>query len=71
MNVKRIFYRGVLIILSVIIIVSCKGNVSTEPEVPPNNNQTTAPTFSMVQEQVFNKSCALVGCHAGSAPVFR
>ena len=68
MRVSRKYLKSVAIILPIIILSACKGNVSVEPETPPNNNQSTPPTLTMVQEQVFNKSCALAGCHAGSVP---
>lgn len=56
-----------LILLSLIYISSCSDSGSTEPE-DNNNNSDDPARFSTIQEQVFDKSCAFTGCHAGTTP---
>ena len=60
----KIFIRTSILLLGVL-AEGCSKTVSTEPE-PSTMNK--AVTFTMVQEQVFNKSCAFSGCHAGLQP---
>ncbi|MBU2445255.1 MAG: hypothetical protein KJ666_06735, partial [Bacteroidetes bacterium] len=47
-------------IIIAVILVSCKSNPS-EPQ-----NQNVIPSFDYVQKEIFNKSCAVAGCHAST-----
>lgn len=54
------------LIFSIIYISACSESSTTEPE---NNDDMNEPsTLSSIQVQVFDKSCAFTGCHAGSNP---
>ena len=56
----------VILISIIIIFYSCTGNiVESTPSVDEliNNTEQIAATFSDIQNKVFNKSCALSGCH--------
>ena len=54
-------YKKILIwLIGVLVITSCS-NYGTNNEDDPN--VTVEATFSSIQANVFNKSCALSGCH--------
>jgi hypothetical protein len=57
--------KELVILLFVLTIAACSDSINSEPE--ENNNEAPA-TFSKIQEQIFDKSCAFAGCHAGSSP---
>lgn len=49
-----------------LIFYGCADSIVTECYIEePDLNDLTS--FSKIQERVFNQSCALAGCHAGSA----
>lgn len=54
------------IFLFVIIAAACSDTGSTEPE--KNDSKDEPARLSAIQEQVFDKSCAFTGCHAGTTP---
>lgn len=65
-NIQKFFVRG-LILFSFVLLSSCsKDNSPTEPVNPPPNGSVY--TFSYIQSNVFNTTCAVSGCHAGSSP---
>lgn len=53
----------------ILLTAGCSENITTEcvcdPITPPAGEKTLA-SFSEIQRQVFNVSCALSGCHAGA-----
>ena len=55
-------------ILLIAVLAGCKDNVYVEPEVGADMKTEIPTTLTMIQEQVFDVSCALAGCHAGSFP---
>ncbi|MDP3684982.1 MAG: c-type cytochrome domain-containing protein, partial [Ignavibacteria bacterium] len=60
---KKIFgFSFVLFLL--ISLVGCK--VIVEPEASNSLPDNSAATFSTIQKEVFNVSCALSGCHSGT-----
>ena len=50
-----------------VLLAGC-GDRKTLPTAPAGPAPDPAATFSRVQDEVFTASCALAGCHAGSAP---
>lgn len=50
-----------------VLLAGC-GDRKTLPTEPAGPAPDPAATFSRVQGEVFTASCALAGCHAGSAP---
>lgn len=65
-NIQKFLVRG-LILFSFVLFSSCSDDDSpTEPENPPPSG--SAYTFSFIQSNVFNTTCATSGCHSGSSP---
>lgn len=46
------------------LMVGCSDSSTT----PPTNNNNQVSTFSKIQTEIFAKSCATAGCHAGATP---
>ena len=67
---KKHIYLFLILLLS-LIIVSCADSITESTpsidEVNNNNNNNIAPTFSDIQNTIFDQSCAFSGCHANGA----
>lgn len=63
---KKIFLQTVLVL---IFGFGCADQIVTECETDPLNptTQKTLTSFSKIQTEVFNVSCALSGCHGDNA----
>ena len=57
---------AILSLLATSAVVACSDSV--ESPVDSGSSVTPVPTFSFLQQEVFNRSCALSGCHAGTRP---
>jgi len=57
---------GLLVVLALAAGCGDRKLLPTEPAMPGPIDASA--TFSRVQNEVFDVSCALAGCHAGSAP---
>jgi len=64
MLIKKKIFRISFILLLIISLTGCK--VIVEPEASNSLSNNSAATFSTVQKEVFNVSCALAGCHSGA-----
>ena len=61
----RIIYS--LLFLGVMVLTSCEDLIQgPEDELKDDDPQNMPARFSSIQEEVFSKSCALSGCHAGT-----
>ena len=60
-------YFSTLIFLF-ILIAGCSEDTPLQPAPPDNQPAVKLSTFSEIQRQVFNPSCAVSGCHAGTNP---
>ena len=60
-------YFSTLIFLF-ILIAGCSEDTPLQPAPPDNQPAVKLSTFSEIQRQVFNPSCAVSGCHAGANP---
>ncbi|MBX3044101.1 MAG: hypothetical protein KIT33_04500 [Candidatus Kapabacteria bacterium] len=54
------------ILFSLFLINSCADGIVSE--CPDDSKSNMPATFSAIQTEVFNKSCAYSGCHAGNLP---
>ncbi len=54
----------ILSLLATSVVVACSDSV--DGPVGSGSSVTPEPTFSFLQQEVFNRSCALNGCHVGS-----
>jgi len=62
---KKLFSILIISLLS----IHCSDKITTEDDLTsPQVQQNRLAKFSELQKQVFNKSCATSGCHAGSNP---
>lgn len=57
-----------LSVLGIILWMGCSSNTPFEPGNDNQSSNVTRSKFSEIQKNVFNTSCALSGCHAGSNP---
>jgi len=60
-------YFSTLIFLF-ILIAGCSEDTPLQPAPPDNQPAVKLSTFSEIQRQVFNPSCAVSACHAGANP---
>lgn len=62
-------YVRTFVILSLLLLLTYCGDNITEstPSIDENEALDVAPTFSEIQSNVFNKSCAFSGCHASGS----
>ena len=66
---KKKLVAMIAAMLLIAVVAGCKDTVNVEPEISSDmNNNNTPATLTMIQEQVFDVSCAFTGCHAGSFP---
>ncbi len=61
---KKKFFRFGFVFLLIISLTGC--NVVVEPEANNSLPNNSPATFSTIQKEIFNSSCALSGCHAGA-----
>ncbi len=54
------------ILFCILFVISCEENITTECE-DDEQNLASITKFSDIQTNVFDASCALSGCHAGSS----
>jgi len=61
------YYKIIIIISLSFLAISCSDGIVSEcpDEVKPTQLKAT---FSSIQSEIFNKSCATVGCHAAPVP---
>jgi hypothetical protein len=64
MSIKNIFFEFSFILLLIISLTGCK--VTVEPEVNNSLPDNSSATFSTIQKEIFDVSCALPGCHSGA-----
>lgn len=68
---KVIYIKLLILVIFTQLFYNCSDRiVESTPSVDENENQNQEmilPKFSDIQEKIFNKSCALSGCHAGAA----
>ena len=64
MLIKKRIFGFSFILLLIISFTGCK--VTVEPEVNNSLPDNSSATFSTIQKEVFNGSCALSGCHSGA-----
>lgn len=65
----KIVYKYVLALFLIVFLSYCSDSiVESTPSIDENNEQIiVTPTFTDIQNNIFNKSCAFSGCHtAGS-----
>lgn len=65
MRILKLIFSITFIILT-FVLSGCKDDIVSEDDLQPPPGTTA--TFNQIQKQVFNTSCALSGCHAGSNP---
>jgi len=65
MRIIKLIFSITLIILT-FVLSGCKDDIVSEDDLQPPTGATA--TLNQLQKQVFNTSCALPGCHAGSNP---
>ncbi len=58
------FFGFISIFLLIISLTGCK--VTVEPEANNSLPDNSSATFSTIQKEIFNVSCAVSGCHAGA-----
>jgi hypothetical protein len=65
---KKYFYSFLLLLLS-LVIISCADSITeSTPSIDEvNDDNNVAPTFSDIQNNIFNQSCAFSGCHVSGA----
>jgi hypothetical protein len=56
-----------VLILSIIFLGSCSDGIVSECPTNPANIKIRS-NFTSIQTELFNKNCALSGCHSGSFP---
>ena len=61
-------YLPLLLIIS-LILISCADSITeSTPSIDEvNNDNNVSPTFSDIQNNIFNQSCAFSGCHVSGA----
>jgi len=64
MSIKKKIFGFSFILLLIISFTGCK--VTVEPEVNNSLPDNSLATFSTIQKEVFDVSCALSGCHSGA-----
>ncbi|MCK9426375.1 MAG: hypothetical protein M0Q21_10085 [Ignavibacteriaceae bacterium] len=64
MSIKKKIFGFSFVLFLLISLVGCK--VIVEPEASNSLPDNSAATFSTIQKEVFNVSCALSGCHSGT-----
>lgn len=62
MNLLKI----IILLFFVLAFTTCEENIITECEI--TNSTSSLTTFSDIQKNIFDASCALSGCHAGTNP---
>jgi hypothetical protein len=56
-----------LLFLCLLLFVGCEDSIQGPEDEPVNGGPENMPArFSSIQDEVFSKSCAVSGCHAGS-----
>jgi len=63
MSSQKMIFGLYVIFFSMLSLIGC--SVTTEPEETNSLPNNTSVTFTSVQKEVFDKSCALAGCHSG------
>lgn len=66
-NMRRNHISGIAVIIGTLALASC-GTEKVLPFDPGGGPPDPDATFTRVQAEIFSQSCALSGCHAGSAP---
>ncbi len=63
-NIKSFFFLAAISFS--VFVVGCKDNIVSESDLQPPSGMNA--TFSSIQKQLFNSSCATSGCHTGNNP---
>ncbi len=66
MEVIKKIVQAAGVISAIMFVAACSENINTEPKTNTDTDQPM--TLSRVQEEIFDRSCAFTGCHAGSSP---
>jgi hypothetical protein len=67
MQISSIKIYGVIVLLSVFGIQSCADKIVTDCEITVASIDVEA-NLTSIQKNVFDKNCAIAGCHSGPTP---
>ena len=59
-------YAVYMIGMLVLFLWACENNIEGPEDIEKPNDNNMKATFTSIQNELFNKSCALSGCHGGN-----